>query len=305
MKLSTLSHITEMAKPAQTCAKCGMTGMAKHHYRYNDEWRCKPANLAAFAAKQNGVPIPDVDPPDDDKVDATEVQPPKVAAPSTPKVAKTPKIKGPLTPKEQWLKEQDISQYIETEDGTVDVNADVSITNAILRSQKCPIKFGHIAGDFKWSGSNIISLENFPTSVDGDLYVTYTNIRSLDGAPQKVKSLHLDNNRAIRNDISGIPSVIDGDFSIKNCSVKSTAGWHKHIKRLNGYIDITGNLVEEGLLSLMLIPGLRSIHCTDPTIQGHQALEIINKHLQSEDKDAIAAQEELMDAGLMAFAKTK
>lgn len=77
-----------------------------------------------------------------------------------------------------------IDHYTVNEDGSVDVDGDVEITNKGLK--KIPLKFGRVTGHF-WCGKNeLTTLEGAPSEVGGHFNCPFNNLITLEGAPNKV-----------------------------------------------------------------------------------------------------------------------
>ncbi len=71
--------------------------------------------------------------------------------------------------------------YTINDDGSIDVNGDVILSNRKLI--KIPFKFRHVSGYFDCSHNRLISLEGAPTTVGGSFFCTYNQLTSLEGAP--------------------------------------------------------------------------------------------------------------------------
>ena len=95
-----------------------------------------------------------------------------------------------------------------------------------------------------------------------------------DWAPKKVKTLSMRHNN--------FTSLSNLDKNLKECEK----------------IDLRGNPITSHILSVFKIHGLNNI-----AIDNLKVAHIVNKHLQSDDKDIFDCQEELIEAGLQDFAK--
>ena len=326
-----LKRLAEMAKPAQTCPKCGMTGIAKTHYYYKGEFHCKKENLAAFAAKQAAGGIAPSTPP----ASPASNQPTTAPDTSTPvaplAVSNAPKEKKPVNPittkaskepyhpsqfrihLQHWLERHGIAGSVKiNEDDTVTGISDIHIHGDNMKSGTCPVKFTVVAGDFSYSGGTITTLKNFPDTVDGELSATHNALTSLHGFPAKGVGGDVDfTDNAELKTIEGIADTLNGSLIMSGTGVTTLNGWHKILKKMDGYIDISNCDIQGGLLSPLMIHGCREIKMTKMldgtsadrrTVIG-EVLKIVNKHLQSEDKDIFACQDELIDAGYSDFAQ--
>ncbi len=85
-----------------------------------------------------------------------------------------------------WLKQKTKSDFNVDENGLVNVDGDVNISNQ--RLNEIPVKFGVVKGDFYCHRNNLTSLEGVPREVKGDFYCDDNyNLTSLVGAPREVK----------------------------------------------------------------------------------------------------------------------
>src|SRR5574344_1156209 len=84
----------------------------------------------------------------------------------------------------ELLKECVIGTYTINDDGSIDVDGMVRLTNKYLT--KIPFKFRNVSGSF-WCNSNpLTSLEGAPNSVGGGFYCSDNQLTSLEGAPNSV-----------------------------------------------------------------------------------------------------------------------
>jgi bifunctional DNA-binding transcriptional regulator/antitoxin component of YhaV-PrlF toxin-antitoxin module len=145
----------------------------------------------------------------------------------------------------------------------------------------------------------------------GDIYaarMNITDVRELN-LPNRVKSsLNLADNKI--TGFEGFPKHIGGDLNLKGNPITSLSGMHRHITEIKGRLTIP-QTVREGLLSALKINGITDlvVHTRMKDILHSKkegparlarAVDIVKKHLK--DKDTLAAQEELIDAGLEEFA---
>ena len=72
-----------------------------------------------------------------------------------------------------------IKNYIINEDGSIDVDGDVDLSNRELI--ELPLKFRNVSGDFYCSYNELTSLEGAPSSVDGDFDCSGNKLTSLEG----------------------------------------------------------------------------------------------------------------------------
>ena len=77
-----------------------------------------------------------------------------------------------------------IKNYIINEDGSIDVDGDVDLSNRKLI--ELPLKFRNVNGNFYCSWNELTSLEGAPSSVDGHFGCAYNKLTSLEGGPSTV-----------------------------------------------------------------------------------------------------------------------
>ena len=85
---------------------------------------------------------------------------------------------------EQICKEYRIENYTINQDGTVDVDRNVNLSNKKLT--RLPLKFGKVSGDFYCNDNQLTTLEGCPTEVGGDFYCSYNKLTTLEGCPKTV-----------------------------------------------------------------------------------------------------------------------
>ena len=93
------------------------------------------------------------------------------------------------------------------------------------------------------------------------------------------------------NKICGNVILISNEF-------KTLHNIHKHFKCIHGKINFIMNPVRSNVLGVMHIKGLQKVY-----LNNHEVEYIINKHLQSKERDIHSCQEELIQAGFSEYAK--
>lgn len=341
MQVSILgAWLTEMARPAQLCTSCGLS-MAKNHHWYKGGWRCKPDNVAKFQASggtptqaQTPVaaatspvqaplaPIQSVQAPQSPVAPVAPTAPPAVRT-LTPKPAKAPaatksidqyRSKPPEVyhPNdyrihlEHWLAKHHMIDDVTIEDDhsiTVKQGHDLTILTA--HQKRCPVVINDIGGDSSLtvSAGSLEDLHNFPSRVGGDLMVTHQELTTLEGCPSVVGgNVNLSHNPKLSS-IEGICTEIGGNLHLEHTTIVDLRGIHKQLKKMGGYLDISSTPIVGGILGVMMIRGLTEVKCTSASSELGKAVEIINKHLKSDERDVYACQDELIDAGYGAFSR--
>ena len=99
------------------------------------------------------------------------------------------------------------------------------------------------------------------------------------------------------SNVSKLPKTIMSNLDCRNNKIDSLRGIQKYVKTIKGTADFTNNPIKSHVLGLLEIDGLKSV-----MLDNKKVAAIINKHLKG-DKDVIACQEELIDAGFEDFAQ--
>ena len=110
---------------------------------------------------------------------------------------------------ESICKEYDIENYTINEDGTIDVDGGVSLSNGSLT--RIPLKFGKVTGDFYCRRNELASLEGSPREVGGGFYCANNKLTSLEGCPEIIVDNFLCSNNQI-TDFKGVPEFFEGYF---------------------------------------------------------------------------------------------
>jgi len=119
-----------------------------------------------------------------------------------------------------------------------------------------PIKISRVKGNLNLSYNFLTTLKNIPM-VTGDLNLSGNKLRSIDHHIRVGGSIKLDTNKNLR-DISGLPSVINGNLSAAHCNIKTLElGHDMHIKGNMSMpknnlpnIKLTNKIIVDGDVSL-------------------------------------------------------
>lgn len=175
-----------------------------------------------------------------------------------------------------------------------------------------------VSGSFYCNGNMLTSLEGAPKEVDGSFNCCDTKLTSLKGAPQKVdRNFYCSDNyltslkgapkevggyfycRSSKlTSLEGAPKEIGGYFDCDGNRLTSLQGIHEIITKINGAFYVTHNPIKSHVLGLLLIDG-----CIKVSIDNDKVSAIINKYLGKGKDGVLAAQEELIEAGLEEFAQ--
>ena len=150
-----------------------------------------------------------------------------------------------------------------------------------------------INGDFGVENSReLTSLKGMPVTIKGDVRIRGAKLHNLEGLSSKIDNLYL--NECGLTSLQGIHKIFKGGtVDISNST--------------NGFLYFYNNPIKSHVLGLLLIPDIRCvtfISSGEKHAKPELAMveEILNKHI-ARDKDVVDCQQELIDAGLKAFAQ--
>ena len=174
--------------------------------------------------------------------------------------------------------------------------------NKLTSLQYGPTKVGT---DFRCNKNRLTSLEFGPKEVNGN-YECFGNVlTSLQYGPTEVGG----NFYCAGNLLSSLqycPTRVGGNFDCYENQLTSLQGIHKQFRSgyIKGQIWLSNNPITSHILGLLLIPELKFIGYSKGNASSscYDAIEIINKHLEG-DRNVIACQRELIQAGLKEFAR--
>ena len=120
-----------------------------------------------------------------------------------------------LTPAQiKWLEAMDITEYSVDDEGFVNVDGTVDISDKDLLS--IPVKFGYVGGSFECWSNNLTSLQGAPREVGGDFACSHNNLSSLQGSPREVGgNFYCWGNKFTSEEPDHSFIKIDGDFEWK------------------------------------------------------------------------------------------
>lgn len=209
---------------------------------------------------------------------------------------------------EQFMEGNEIKNWSIGKDGRVDVDGNVSIYYNVPNG-KFPFPWGEIRGSFNAEFVGLRSYENFPTIIHGRCYIERNKFSSFDG-------------------LSGTQRYDSYDFYSN--PIKSLHDIHKHITNTSS-ISFHNCPVEKAILGLCLIKNLRFLNDYAPAykitfeifepsrkkneleyvdaetgeiyVARAAAFFIVNKHLSEGKAGVLAAQEEMLELELDAYAE--
>jgi hypothetical protein len=141
-----------------------------------------------------------------------------------------------------------IENYTINEDGSIDVDGNVSLSSQGLT--ELPLRFRNVTFNFWCSNNNLTSLVGSPQSVGGDFFCYSNQLKTLEGCPKsvggdffcynnKLKTLegspksvgegfYCQNNQLMT--LEGCPQNVGGDFYCNNNKLTSLDGFPKSLK---------------------------------------------------------------------------
>ena len=178
----------------------------------------------------------------------------------------------------------------------IEIFGEFDISNIGLKSlEGCPKK---INGKFNCHSNNLTSLINGPEFVDGDYVVFMNNLKTVEGCPNELNgNFHLNSNRL--SSFEHFPSIIKGNLFFVNNPITTLHDIHKHIKFMGNDTRMSFNAcdIKSNVLGLLKIKGLTQVYLQNKNVEN-----ILNKYLSAE-KDLLACQQELIEAGFEEYAQ--
>ena len=132
-----------------------------------------------------------------------------------------------ITTARSFCSRHGISNETIREDGTIDVDGDVDLSNSEI--EVFPVQFGVVSGNFNCADMKLTSLVGSPHTVGGNYNCSYSNITSLKGAPQSVGGA--DNIKDVNSgfncchtkiiSLKDAPKSVSGNFSCHHTNITS------------------------------------------------------------------------------------
>jgi hypothetical protein len=153
-----------------------------------------------------------------------------------------------------------------------------------------PIKVGHI---YACNDNKLISLKGAPRVVKNDFYCDGNKLTSLEGCPQHISGdFYCEKNRLLTS-LEGGPRYVGGDVYFEGCTnLISLQNIHLHFPKVRGnfYFEKTGR--KTSVLGLLLIQQLKGVVFNDSKVAA-----ILNKYIETRNRDLLACALELINAG--------
>ena len=116
---------------------------------------------------------------------------------------------------EEICKNFNIGNYTINDDGTIDIDGNISIN--VLHN--LPLKFGKVTGYFSCSSNVLTSLEGSPGYVGGNFDIGFNKLTSLKGCPKYVGG-DFECVKNMLTSLEGCPEYVGGDFDIRLNNIK-------------------------------------------------------------------------------------
>ena len=181
----------------------------------------------------------------------------------------------------------DLKYYLANgnKNNVLDVEQDVDLR--CLKLLKIPLKFNEVGGFFDISNNQLKTMKNAPVSVgiqEGASFLASGNFLS---------------------SFEYSPVEVGGHYFIDENNITSLHDIHKHVKRIDYSLCIDFNKIEDSMLGILLIAGLKSVSSKEHNIViERKLLNIINKYIKYPDNSKIfCCQKDLIDAGYEEYAK--
>jgi hypothetical protein len=156
------------------------------------------------------------------------------------------------------------------------------------------------------SDIDIESFEGFNVNAEvADIRATtLPELTSLKGLPDELGACHLHLGSEKLTSLDGLPKASLSALTLKGCrELKSLAGIATYCPNLQ-MIAFNKTHIESNVLGLLKMKKLGAIRAEDCTTEFKNAVAIITRHKQADEIDVAECVDELMDAGLKAYAKT-
>ena len=114
--------------------------------------------------------------------------------------------------------EHKIKNYTINEDGTIDVDGEVNLSQRGL--DELPLNFNRVTGNFYCNGNNLTTLKGSPKYVGGGFYCGYNDLPSLEFGPIEVGGT-FDCERNLIRSLEYSPIKVGSDFRFPDNKVRS------------------------------------------------------------------------------------
>jgi len=139
-------------------------------------------------------------------------------------------------------KKYGIKDYTINEDGSIDVDGDVHLSDRRLGIlTKLPLKFRNVTNNFFCGYNKLTSLEGAPNSVGGDFACSHNQLTSLEGCPQSVGDCFNCSHNQLTT-LEGCPQSIGEYFG---CSYNKLVDLKGFPEFWDGWVDYSNNPISD------------------------------------------------------------
>ena len=166
-----------------------------------------------------------------------------------------------------------------------------------------------VTGGFDCDNNKLVDLVGAPEEVGGSFVCSQNPLQSLRGAPKRVGQYFKALGCGLTQ-IDALPAEVGTNVYLQNNQIRSVKGVNKMMRAIGvkgsdktGVLNLEHNPIENGLLSLLLIKGIKNIKYAhkDPKQQViNEIITKLNKALES-GTDPLDVQDELIDNGLAQY----
>ena len=121
-------------------------------------------------------------------------------------------------------KKYGIQNYTINEDGTVDVDGNVSLYERNL--SKLHLKFGRVTGNFYCQSNKLTTLEGCPLEVGGELWCYSNKLTTLESCPREIGGDFMCHNNKLTT-LEGCPKEVGGNFDCRYNKLTTLEGCPK------------------------------------------------------------------------------
>jgi len=183
-----------------------------------------------------------------------------------------------------------INNYTINDDGTVDVDGDVILSNLEAYDDKIPVLFNNVSGDFDVSWKGLKTLKGSPKYVGGNFDCSDNLIQSLQFCPETIEGDFICHNNKLLQKIDCFPKSVGKDVNLGYCSIRKLNNLPEEI---NGDFICWNNLLESdkgapivksGSLLLSDNPFNTTIDFEEPKLNSNLKNAIFHAKISSDNK---------------------
>jgi len=127
--------------------------------------------------------------------------------------------------------EYEIKNYQIRDDGSIDVDGDVDLTDRLGDLKQLPLNFNEVRGCFKCGANNLTTLEGCPEKVSRYFSCGYNKLTSLEHSPKIVEGIFICIRNKYITSLEGLENTyITGELNVRYCeNLYSLKGFPKKV----------------------------------------------------------------------------